>query len=63
MISYESGADWFRPCVDRQYSQRRESLRYAGPAVNEIELNLKTAKALGLTVPLALLVPANEVIE
>jgi hypothetical protein len=64
MISYESSVtDWSRPCANRQNSQRRESLRYADPAVNEIELNLKTAKALGLTVPFALLDHANEVTE
>jgi hypothetical protein len=58
-------------CVHRQNSQGRESLRYTGPAVNEdrtqdqfeLKINLKIAKALGPTVPLALLACANEVIE
>ena len=43
----------------------RTKSKATAPATDEIEatVNLRAAKALGLTVPLALLVVADEVIE
>jgi putative ABC transport system substrate-binding protein len=53
-----------RRLLRRSYSTRREAGRSPG-AVPGIEMvvNLKTAKALGLTIPETLLATANEVIE
>ena len=49
----------------RPHSQGREAGRLPVPAVQKVELilNLKTAKALGITIPLPLLGRADEVVE
>jgi putative ABC transport system substrate-binding protein len=44
-------------------AQSRRSFRVQLPAKFEMVVNLKTAKALGLTVPRSIMVRANEVIE
>jgi putative ABC transport system substrate-binding protein len=60
MISYEgSVTEWFQPCVDRLIlkSENPSDMLLRQATMIEVAINLKTAKALGLTVPLALLVP------
>jgi putative ABC transport system substrate-binding protein len=58
--------DMFRLCgLSRPHPQGREAADLPAMRSTEVELImiLKTAKALGLTVPTALLVRADEVIE
>ncbi len=49
-----------QPCVQRQ---RRTDVAGAEPNWFELVINLKTAKALKLTLPQALLLRADEVIQ
>ena len=68
MLSYGTDLEdiWLRaaPHVDRiLHGAKPEDLPVQLPAKFYMALNVKTAKALGLTVPQALLASADEVIE
>ena len=54
---------WLRPMSAKVYAATNQPIPGAGPTKFETTVNLRTAKARGLTVPPGLLVAADEVIE
>ena len=60
LMSYRKRYGW---CLSHSWRKSRLTCRLSKPRKIEMAVNLKIAKALGLTIPLRLLGRADEVIE